>query len=340
MRYDNRTVKILAITLIIMLIADALALINWIASVDSQHVVFAQAISFQDNPTASATATATSVPKAKATRTPKPKTKAKATADTHSLSDLTAVNGIAPEKIIVMDETVAKNVQKIYQRGLKLGRDPHAFSKVGDSNIENPLFLTRFDSGPYNLGDYAYLSPVIKQFAGSFSRESMAVRLGLHSWSVFDPMWADKTQCKAAEAVLACEFRLHNPSIVFILLGSNDAGLPDYYKESLQKIIDTSSSKGVIPILATIAESSQSASDLNNQIIHQMAIDNQIPLWDFNRVAATLPGNGLESDGVHLTSFYAHDYTQEVAFQRGHGMQNLTALMALYQVWRVASAGG
>ena len=30
-----------------------------------------------------------------------------------------------------------------------------------------------------------------------------------------------------------------------------------------------------------------------------------------------------------MNTFYAHDYTQPEAFQRGHAMNNLTALMVL-----------
>jgi hypothetical protein len=57
-------------------------------------------------------------------------------------------------------------------------------------------------------------------------------------------------------------------------------------------------------------------------------------LWDFAKIAATLPGRGLGPDGVHLTSFSQHDYTLPQALQRGHGAQNLTALMMLDKIWR------
>ncbi|NTU62474.1 MAG: hypothetical protein HGB05_03525 [Chloroflexi bacterium] len=53
------------------------------------------------------------------------------------------------------------------------------------------------------------------------------------------------------------------------------------------------------------------------------------------RVSETLPGRGLGPDGVHMTGFYQHDYTLPQAFQRGHGMQNLTALIVLDKIWRV-----
>ena len=45
--------------------------------------------------------------------------------------------------------------------GLELGNNPRAFSKLGDSTIEHPYFLGRFDDGPYNLGSYGYLKGAI-----------------------------------------------------------------------------------------------------------------------------------------------------------------------------------
>ena len=72
-----------------------------------------------------------------------------------------------------------------------------------------------------------------------------------------------------------------------------------------------------------------------NDLLRKIAVDYEIPIWDFARVSDTLPGRGLGPDGVHLTSFFQHDYTLPQAFQRGHGVQNLTALILLDKIWRV-----
>jgi len=66
-----------------------------------------------------------------------------------------------------------------------------------------------------------------------------------------------------------------------------------------------------------------------------LATDYQVPLWDFDRVASTLSDRGLGPDGVHMTGFYQHDYTLPQAFQRGHSVQNLSALIVLDQMWQV-----
>jgi LysM repeat protein len=245
------------------------------------------------------------------------------------------LNGITLDAIVVMPENVARNAQQIYVVGQELGRDPHSFSKLGDSTIENPHFLTRFDDGPYNLGDYAFLQPAIEYFHGSFARQGVAVQRGLHTWSVFDPMWADPYSCQPGEHMLACEFRIHNPSVVFIKLGSNDVGVPNSTDRNLRRIVEYCINNGVIPILNTKADRHEGAGNINNNIVRQIATDYQVPLLDFDVIAETLPSRGLAVDGVHLTSFFAHDWSSPIALQRGYGVHNLIALIILDRVWRV-----
>lgn len=244
------------------------------------------------------------------------------------------VNGIAVETIVVMPQGVIEHIRNIFSMGQSIGRNPRALSKLGDSTIENPHFLTRFDSGPYNLGEYTYLQDVVGFYNGSFSRDS-AIRRGLQTWAVLDPMWAGGL-CEPGENVLACELRVQNPSILIIHLGSNDAGVPDSTNRNLREIIEYCITNGVIPILGTKADR-QEGSNINNEIIRQIAYDYNLPLWDFDAVAATIPGKGLDQDGVHMTSFFAHDWTSPIAFERGYGLMNLTALLALDKVWRAVS---
>lgn len=239
------------------------------------------------------------------------------------------VNGMAVAKIIVISPKVEANIRKIYAKGQELGRNPHAFSRLGDSTIANPFFMTRFDTGPYNLGDYAYLQPAIDYYSGSFGRDNLSVKVGLHTWSVLDPMWAPKPICQAGEHMLACEFRVHNPSMIFIRMGSNDAGIPDVVDKNLRKIVDFCLENGVIPIMGTKADRFDGADNTNNKLIRQIAKEYDLPLWDFDAIAETIPGRGLGPDNVHLTSFYAHDWRSSVGFQTGHGVHSLTGLIVL-----------
>lgn len=243
------------------------------------------------------------------------------------------VNGVPFAEIAILPAGTRRNIRAIFRSGQILGNNPRAFSKVGDSTIENPFFLARFDEGPYNLGEFARLQGVIDYYAGSFGRQGMSVKRGLHSWTVMDPAWADKRQCQANEGPMACEFRLHRPSIVLIRLGSNDAGAPAYFEQNVRQIVAHSVENGVIPVLGTKADRIEGSGNVNNEILRRIAADFEVPLWDFDRVAGTMPGRGLDVDNVHLTTFYAHDYTSPLAMQRGHAMHNLTALVVLDAIW-------
>lgn len=248
------------------------------------------------------------------------------------------LNELPLQSILVLPKEVADHVQEIYLLGREMGRDPRAFSKLGDSIIESPHFLIRFDSGPYNLGPYSYLQKVIDTYKGSFGRDSLAVRQGLHSWSIFDPMWALKPTCLQGENLLACEIRDHNPSILLIQMGTNDVGIPDAFERNIRQAVEYAADNGVVPVLYTKADRHEGG-DFNNPIIRRIAEEEQIPLLDFDRIAATLPFRGLDQDGVHLKVFFAHDYTLPEAMERGHAVQNLVTLMMLARLIEVETTG-
>ena len=148
--------------------------------------------------------------------------------------------------------------------------------------IATPQSLAKWDGDDYNLGEYAFLQPTIDQYAGSFGRYGVSVRVGLHSWSVFDPLWADKEFCLANEDLLACEIRLNNPSMMIIFLGSNDAGSPGGFDFNYRQIVDTLIEQGIVPLLATKADRFEGGDNVNNNIIRQIAVDYQLPLMEFD----------------------------------------------------------
>ncbi len=246
------------------------------------------------------------------------------------------VNGVPLSTFIVMDQAVRTHIRDVFARGQAQGRQASAFSKAGDSTIELPYFLGRFDSGPYNLGEYAYLRDVIAYYQGSYGRKSLAVRVGQHSWTLLNPAWADKSQCEPDEAPLACEFRLNNPSVVILRLGANDAGVPKLFAKNMRAVVEYALAQNVIPVLSTKPDQRPGTEQVN-AIVRQLAAEYEIPLWDFDQVAQTMPNRGLGPDGVHLTGFYQHDYTLPQALQRGHAVQNLTALMLLDELHRILS---
>lgn len=250
------------------------------------------------------------------------------------------INGIPLDEIVVMPREVAANVREIYSQGQALGRNPQAFSKLGSSQIATSHFLTRFDTGYYNLGDYAYLQPAVDYFDGSFRRYGVSIRVGLHAASVMDPILANKRWCQPNEDMVSCEIRLNNPSILLILLGTNDTGSEAGFTNSMRDIIELSIASGVIPVIVTKADRFDGPENRNNNIMHQLAADYAIPLCDFDLVAGTLPDRGMGDDDVHLTLFPTLDYTIPEAFERGYSTLNLAVLMTLDAIWKTAAEGG
>ncbi|MFZ0548880.1 MAG: SGNH/GDSL hydrolase family protein [Candidatus Promineifilaceae bacterium] len=244
------------------------------------------------------------------------------------------VNGLDVDEFVVLPDDVIEHMQEVFALGQEMGRNPTAYSVLGDSTSMNPHILARFDQDDLNLGPYDYLQPAVDQFAGSFSQYGVAARNGLHSWSIFDPIWADKKWCLPNENLLACEFRLRDPVILLIRLGSNDSGSPDGFRYNVRKAIEYSLEQGVMPIIATKADRFEGDSNENNIILRELAETYKVPLWDFDKVAATLPDRGLEEDHIHMVEYLPNDYTQESAFESGHALQDLTGLMMFYALWQ------
>ncbi|MBE7531907.1 MAG: SGNH/GDSL hydrolase family protein [Chloroflexi bacterium] len=248
----------------------------------------------------------------------------------------TLVNGLILEDFLIMDEITRQHVRAIYQQGQAAGRNPHTFSKLGDSGAVTGYYLTRFDYPPhYTLGDYAYLQPVITHFRKSFQRYGVAVAIGISSWHVLDPARNNPTWCAPEEHMLACEIRLHNPSILLIRLGTNDQSSAAVLQRNLRRIVTYTIEQGVIPILATKADRYELEYDTNNAAIRELAAEMHIPLWDFDRVAATLPNHGLLPDQVHLSHSDRNDYTDPATFTKGYPMNDLTALFVLQEILAV-----
>ena len=249
----------------------------------------------------------------------------------------TAVNGITITNFLSLTQKVQLNIHDIYSRGQKLGNNPAAFSAIGDSSIAGGQFLERFGKADYKLGDYNFLQPTMDVFTDSFKRTSTAVRVGLHSWSVMNAMWADKKQCNANETVIACEFRLQKPSFVFIHLGANDDA-SKLFDKSMRAIVQYAIDNGVVPILITKPALPDAKTFSNNDVLRKIAQDFNVPLLDYAKLAGSLPGDGVGEDGVHMTGYQKVDYTLPSVWKSGHALHNLSALIALDATYRAAIA--
>jgi hypothetical protein len=240
----------------------------------------------------------------------------------------TLINGIPFASIAVMPPDVVENVRAILARGRELGRNPRAFSKLGDSLVLTDHYLTRFDSGGYTLGPFAALQPAIDQYAGSFGRYGMATKVGLYADFATRPGLANETWCDAEEHMMACEFRLHNPSVLLIRVGTNDVIAAGAFETALHKIVDYTIANGVVPVLGTKADRFE-GDNRNNETIRKVATQYLIPLWDFDLLAETLPDRGLSGDHAHLSVYRHNDYTDPVTLQTGYPVSDLSALVVL-----------
>ena len=229
---------------------------------------------------------------------------------------------------------VSDQVLEIYRRGQALGNNPKVFSKIGDCGSTPAWFLGDFDRGPsfYRLGQYQHLEEVIQQFHGSFDRTSLAARAGFNASALFVPIWADRKSCEADEGPLACEYRINKPVIAFIMLGANDVWHPEEFEPQMRKIIEYSIEQGVIPILSTKADNKEGDGSINATIA-RLALEYQVPLWNFYTAVDPLANNGLQEDMVHLT-WGRNLFDDPQAMKLAWPLRNLTALQALDAVWQ------
>ncbi len=245
---------------------------------------------------------------------------------------------------------ISATARQIYLRGQALGNNPTVFSKVGDSITASDLFLTQVNRGS-SLYDYAYLQPVIDYFSQttlgvytSFSYPSLAARTAWQSADLLNPARAAAGFCQAEEQPLACEYRTSRPSIALIMIGTNDLAQIDgrVYRANLESIVQISIQMGVIPVLSTLPDRLNHPSSGRvwefNEIIADVALTYDIPLWNYWLSMQRLPNWGVSIDDIHPS--YADDLATAIfspdRLNYGYTMRNLTALMVLDAVWRGA----
>ena len=213
--------------------------------------------------------------------------------------------------------------------GIKNGRDPHAFSKVGDCDTSTSWYLSDYDRDQvyYDLGDYESLRPVLDFYHGSFSRLSLAATPGFSAASVLSTFWLNYDYCNYDELPLTCEYRIHNPLTVLISLGTNDGYNPPVFKENMRQIIELTLADNRLPILMLKADNVEKNYSIN-QDIADLAEEYDLPVWNFWAAIQQLENHGLQSDGIHLT-FYSNYFSHPKTWETAWAYRNLTALQVL-----------
>ena len=230
----------------------------------------------------------------------------------------------------ISPETISDRVPEIYAEGRRQGRDPAAFSVIGDCQSIPYVFM-----GPFGRGELepdpseSQLWNAINAFEASFDRWAVTARGGFTAASILSSLQADPDECKPGETPLTCEFRINNPAFVLITLETwLDPETIDRYEVYLREILDTVIANGAVPILLTKADSSElrDGTHVINPVIVRVAYEYQVPLVNFWRAAQHLDNFGIdpEREGFHLSA-------------AGYKLKNTLALRALYQVWTAVS---
>lgn len=219
---------------------------------------------------------------------------------------------------------VSARAKEIYALGRQLGNDPHSFTTIGDCQSEPSVFMGVYDSDRYFLGEgYEHLEETIRQFKGSFQRDSVTVKDGMSVASVLSPVWADPEMCEDGETPLDCEIRLHRPVVAFINLGTNWQGGDDVKHEAyMRQVVEVLIENGVVPIISTKGDNLEGDHRLNRSMA-QVAHDYDLPLWNFWLSLRDLPGKGIDDTrpGGYLTI-------------EAWARRSFTGLQALDSVWR------
>ncbi|MDP1546329.1 MAG: hypothetical protein Q8L87_09925, partial [Anaerolineales bacterium] len=160
-----------------------------------------------------------------------------------------------------------ENIRSIYERGLELGNDPHAFSIFGDCQTQPDEFFGIYETDPALVETLPpKLQETIAHFDGSFSRESSTSQDGTTPGALLWDQWHRGAYgCTFAETPVECELRVHRPSFVIIQVGTH---FESRNTEYLRKIITQLINRGVVPILATKADNRE----LNHRVNRDMAL--------------------------------------------------------------------
>lgn len=254
---------------------------------------------------------------------------------------------------------VTDHLERVEERGERLGNNPGVFAKVGDSITASPSFLQALACQPPRLGAWGGLRTTLEFFgatsvppgaeeaqcavSNSFSRLGVAAVGG---WRVVDALSPRESfpECEGLPAV-SCELQLLRPSVALIMFGTND--LEDFtaaeFRRDLARLTRLVSGAGTIPVLSTIPPRprkpfSQRASRFNAEIA-ALAENRALPLWNFWRemVEPGVPHLGLSGDGVHPSVICppctAIDF-RSAGLRQGYALRNLGALRVLDRLRR------
>ena len=179
--------------------------------------------------------------------------------------------------------TLSPTMVEVYLHGIEMGNDPHHFSKAGDCQNVPGMFLGLFDIPDfYTLSaSQAHMQETIDFYAGSWGRDSIAVKGGFTFPALFSPLRADPTQCGPGETPLECEIRIWDPTFLIISMELPFSGrTPESYEEYLTQVVEYALDHGIVPILTTKADNIEQDYSIN-QSIARVAYAYDVPMINF-----------------------------------------------------------
>jgi hypothetical protein len=246
-----------------------------------------------------------------------------------SLPTTTEADANAWKTLPVIPEAIDASLRKVYERGLELGNDPHAFSIFGDCQARPADFFGVFETDATVFENLPLeLHEVVDYFGGSFNRESPTAQDGTTPGALLWTQWhRGEYGCTFAETPVQCELRIHRPSFVIIQVGTHfESRNAEYLRKIILQLLDA----GVVPILATKADNREKDERINRDIT-LLASEYDLPLWNFWAAVSDLPNRGLytRDDRPLQGDIYL---TEEAGIRH-----RLTGLAALNAVWRAVT---
>lgn len=266
--------------------------------------------------------TATKKPKQFSPITPQPTRTFTATA----APPTTEAEANAWKALPVIPESIDTSLQKVYERGLVLGNDPHAFSIFGDCQSRPADFFGVFETDATVIENLSpELQDVVDYFDGSFNRESPTAQDGTTPGSLLWTQWhRGEYGCTFAETPVECELRIHRPSFVIIQVGTHfESRNTEYLRRVILQLLDA----GVVPILGTKADNREKDERINRDMA-MLAAEYDLPLWNFWAAVSDLPNRGLYTRDDR--PLQGDIYLTEEALER-HRMTGLTTLNVVWQ---------
>lgn len=229
----------------------------------------------------------------------------------------------------VIPTEVDPSLSRIYERGLRLGNDPHAFSIFGDCQTRPGEFFGVLETDPLVFETLPVeLQETVSHFEGSFTRESSTSQDGTTPGSLLWTQWhRGQFGCTFAETPVACELRVHRPSFVIIQIGTHfESRNTEYLRKIILQLLDA----GVVPILATKADNREKDERINRDMA-LLSDEYDLPLWNFWAAVSDLPNRGLYTREDR--PLQGPIYLTEEAAER----HRMTGLAALDAVWRAVT---